>query len=202
MNSKNQKSRDIRVYLDMEYIYPGMTRDKGRPTSADQRQVVQIAAIIFDNAAGEELSSFDVLTFPAFTKTLPDFFVELTKITQEELRKKGISFEDGLGKLVDFISDYPVHTFNLDQEVLEQNCAYFNIPFPFGKNFIRVKSQLSKWGINPEQYSSGTLYKAAGLEMSGQVHNALHDVRSMAKAVHRLEKNHIKDDKRVAATPL
>jgi hypothetical protein len=31
------------------------------------------------------------------------------------------------------------------------------------------------------------LYKAAGLDMDGHVHNALHDVRSMAAAVHTFE---------------
>ena len=39
-------NQDVRVYLDLEYAYPGMQAGQGRPTNA---QVVQIAAIIFDN---------------------------------------------------------------------------------------------------------------------------------------------------------
>lgn len=188
MPSTNKKDRDIRVYLDLEYIYPGMTRKKGRPTSADQRQIVQIAAIIFDNEKSKELASFDVLTFPAFTKKLPSFFIELTEITQKELKKKGIPLSKGLQRLADFANNFPVWTFSLDQEVLEQNYAYLNISFPFKQDFTRVKLLLPKWNIDPEKYSSGTLFKAVGLEMSGQIHNALHDVRSMARAVHILEK--------------
>jgi hypothetical protein len=41
---------------------------------------------------------------------------------------------------------------------------------------------LPQWGIDSDAYSSGTLYRAAGLEMTGHVHDALHDVRSMAAA--------------------
>ncbi len=188
MSSKANSKINIRVYLDLEYMYPGMAREKGRPTSADQRQIVQIAAIIFDNQSGRELASLDILTFPAFAKKLPNFFTELTKITQGKLNKKGVPFTEGFKKLVDFAESHPIWTFNLDQEVLEQNCNYFNIAFPFKKNFTRVKPRLSKWNIDPEKYSSGILFKAVGLKMSGQVHNALHDVRSMAQAVHILEK--------------
>lgn len=188
MLSINKKGRDIRVYLDLEYIYPSMTRESGRPTGADRRQIVQIAAIIFDNGSGKELASLDILTFPAFAKKLPNFFTELTKITQGKLNKEGVPFAEGLKKLVDFAGSHPIWTFNLDQEVLEQNCDYFNIAFPFKKNFTRVKPQLPKWNIDPEKYSSGTLFKAVGLKMSGQIHNALHDVRSMTQAVHALGK--------------
>jgi len=47
---------------------------------------------------------------------------------------------------------------------------------------------LEGWDVeNPTQYSSGTLYKAAGVHMNGHVHNALFDVRSMNAAVHAFE---------------
>jgi hypothetical protein len=60
--------------------------------------------------------------------------------------------------------------------------------FPFeSREFFRVKERLPSWGIDPDKYSSGTLYQAAGLQMHGRVHNALHDVRSMAHAVHYFE---------------
>ncbi len=59
--------------------------------------------------------------------------------------------------------------------------------WPFQLEFTRVKPMLPKWGIDPNEYSSGTLYKAADLALEGHVHNALHDVRSMAQAVAMFE---------------
>jgi len=180
--------RDLRIYLDLEYVYPEMTKESGRPTAKNKRQVVQIAAILFDNGRGEELESFEVLTLPTFDRKLPDFFIQLTGITQAQLDGKGIPFYQGFWQFMKFTREYAIWTFHLDQEVLEQNCGYLNIISPFKENFTRVKPLLPQWRINPDEYSSGTLYQAVGLDMNGHVHNALHDVRSMAHAVHILEK--------------
>lgn len=179
-------SKDKRVYVDLEYIYPGMTADSGRPTAQDLRQVVQIGAILFDMDKGEEEASFNVLTRPAHDKRLPPFFVELTGITQEDVDRDGIDFPRGFQRFVEFCGDHPIWTFDKDREVLEQNCGYFNMDFPLS-DFVRVKAKLPEWGIDPDKYSSGTLYKAAGIDMKGHVHNALHDVRSMARAIHKWE---------------
>lgn len=177
-------STSKRVYIDLEYLYPGMTPDKGRPSEKEQRQIVQMGAIIFDNETGQEIDPFDVLVEPAFEKILPPFFVELTRISQDMVNTKAIPFPNALRRLVSFCKDYPIWTFHADQSVLEQNCQYFNISFPFKTPFIRVKDLLANWGVAPDQYSSGTLFKAAGLKMNeALVHNALHDVRSMANAV-------------------
>ena len=180
-------SREKRIYLDLEYIHPNMGPNKGRPTAEDLRQVVQIGAILFDHSKGEEEDNLDLLTFPAYTRQLPSFFVELTGITQKDLEQKGMDFPEGFQKLVEFCNGYPIWTFDKDQEVLEQNCGYFGIEFSL-PDLVRVKPQLPEWGIDPNKYSSGTLYKAAGAEMNGHTHNALHDVRSMAAAIHIWDK--------------
>ena len=38
-------NKDCRIYLDLEYVYPEMTKEYGRPTDKNLRQVIQIAAI-------------------------------------------------------------------------------------------------------------------------------------------------------------
>ena len=172
-----------RIYLDLEYCYPGMTKQTGRPSKNDKRQVVQIAAICYDNSVGKELSSFDILTAPKYAKVLPDFFTELTGITQDQVDQKSVVFSDAFEKLILFCGDSNVYTFDKDWYVLRQNCGYHKINFAFEKKpFIRISGKLDEWGLNQNKYSSGTLYKAAGLRMEGHVHNALHDVRSMAAA--------------------
>lgn len=177
-------SQDYRIYVDLEYLYPGMTREKGRPSEKEQRQVVQIGAILFDTDSGKEQASFDVLVQPAFEKNIPTFFTELTRIDQKMVDDSALPFPDALKQFVVFCQNKPVWTFHGDESVLRQNCQYFDTPFPFDVPFVRVKNMLPDWGVDPDQYSSGTLFKAAKLKMNGDnVHNALHDVRSMARAV-------------------
>lgn len=183
-----QVGSPLRVYVDLEYCYPGMSKETGRPSETDLRQVIQIAAIIWNTKTGSEEQSFDVLTHPAFEKQVPDFFTTLTGIQQTTIDEEAILFPEALQSFVQFCDQYPIWTFNADWGVLKQNCEYFNIPYPFEKKeFVRVKPLLSGWGIDSEQYSSGTLHCAVGIKMDGHVHNALHDVRSMASAVQLLE---------------
>lgn len=177
-----------RIYVDLEYCYPGMTRKSGRPTDKDVRQVVQIAAIKFDTVTRRECATFDVLVKPLYTKTLPEFFVELTGITQQQVDADGLEFPAALSQFIAFCGEVPIFTFDKDWEVLAQNCGYYDLPFVYAAApFTRVKALLPQWGVDPNAYSSGTLYQAAGLKMDGHVHNALHDVRSMAAAVACLE---------------
>jgi DNA polymerase III alpha subunit (gram-positive type) len=167
-----------------------MGADRGRPSESDKRQVVQMAAILWDSEQSQELSSFEVFTKPAYEKVLPVFFTELTGITQETLNQKAIDFKSGLQEFQKFSKNYPIWTFNDDWGVLKQNCEYISIPFPYNDApFVRVKPLLPTWGIDAEKYSSGTLYQAAKLKIVGHVHNALHDVRSMAAAVDYFEKS-------------
>ena len=167
----------MRVYVDTEYTYPGMRRGTPRPTAADKRQIVQIAAIIYDEIAGEVVAEFNVLTKPSFQRRLPNFFTYLTGITQKQVRENGIS------RVQKSVASYG----DKDEEVFKQNAGYIKMKWPLSQNFVRVKSLLPSWGVNPDAFSSGTLYKAAGLDMLGHVHNALHDVKSMAAAVHVFE---------------
>lgn len=173
----------IRIYLDTEYCYPGMERGTPRPSAADQRQIVQIAAVAYDIDSGQEVASFDQLVRPTYMDSLPEFFTELTAITQDQVDQQGISFELALAKFVDFVGDAEIWTFDKDEEVLRQNCGYIDLDWPFEQTFTRVKALLSGWGVDPDAYSSGTLYRAADIQMDGHVHNALHDVRSMAAAI-------------------
>ena len=116
-----------------------------------------------------------------------DFFVELTNITDEIIKKSSINFPEALKKFVAFCKDYPILTFDNDYNVFLQNFEFHNITNPFKTSFIRVKPLLKDFGIDANKYSSGTLYKAVGLNLTGHVHNALHDVRSMSQAMHVLE---------------
>ncbi len=183
--NKNEYTQNMnyRIYVDTEYCYPGMKRTDPRPTSKDKRQIIQIASILFDTETLREVASFDQFVLPLDEGCITPFFEELTGFSKEGIKQQGMAFPRALEKFAEFCRDYPVWTFDKDQEVFEQNCTYYGIDFPFKDKFIRVKSLLPGWKVDPNAYSSGTLYRAAGLDMQGHVHNALHDVRSMAAAV-------------------
>lgn len=179
-----------RIYIDLEYMYSGMTRESGRPTESDQREILQIAAIKYDIVLGKEISHFDMLVLPVFSTEIPSFFTELTGITKEQIQERGVTFPQAIKDFCVFSKGYDIWTFDKDWDVIRQNCEFHNISFPFAMNpFARVKEKLVAWSIDAEKYTSGTLYKAAKIAppTTGQTHNALFDVRSMASSVHIFE---------------
>jgi DNA polymerase III alpha subunit (gram-positive type) len=181
-------SDNNRVFLDLEYLYPEMTAESGRPTSDKLRQIVQIAAIKFSES-NQQLDELDILVHPTYTKTLPDFFSELTGIVQADL-ERGHGLYESLDVLEAFVANCPgrVYCFDKDYEVLVQNAGYINRGLTLPK-FIQVKQLLPKWGIDPDGCSSGTLHQLVGVSLAGKPHNALFDVKSMASAVFSLEHN-------------
>ena len=65
--------------------------------------MVQIAAIKVDASDGyREVDSFSTLVRPRKNPQLSDYFVQLTKITQEQLDDEGTSFEDAMAAFVAF----------------------------------------------------------------------------------------------------
>lgn len=178
-----------RIYVDIEYMYEGMFHEKRMPKDSDKKQIIQIAAVLFDHHKGVEIKSLDILVKPIFHNNLPAFFVELTNINDKMIENLAISFPEALKQFVKFCKNYSIWTFNNDYDVFLQNAKFHSIANPFERPFIKVKPLLKNFGIDPEKYSSGTLYKAVGLNLKGHVHYALHDVRSMSQSMHALENN-------------
>jgi hypothetical protein len=137
------------------------------------------------------------------------WFTELTGIREEQLlRASNATFKAALAAFIAFCGVTPVRTMCQDWFVMRQNCALYDIneiPALLRTEFERVKPQLAAWGLPAAELernpSSGELYRAvklsvpelyatlgmlAGGKDDQQVHNALHDVRSMAVAVPRL----------------
>ena len=55
-------NKDYRIYLDLEYVYPEMTKEYGRPTGKNLRQVIQIAAIKVDVKTNNDDIQIDIET--------------------------------------------------------------------------------------------------------------------------------------------
>jgi len=176
-----------RIYIDTEYMYDAMFIEERMPRDTDKKQIIQIAAILFDTETGQEIDHLDILVKPIYHTILPDFFIKLTSITDDIIQKNGVDFITAYEKFLEFSKGHPIWTYNNDFHVIEQNCLFHNINNPITEPFIKVKPQLKKWSIDADKYSSGTLYQAAELKMQGHAHYALHDVRSMAHAMFYFE---------------
>ncbi len=174
------------VLVDTEYTAFGRSLKTAWTKPCHHKEIVQIAAIKI-NENRKEIDSLNIIVKPRINPKLSLRFISLTGIKQEVVDEKGISFADALEKFINFTKGYNICTYDRDYLVFKGNCRLNDIHFPFEKSpFVRVCETLHKWNIDKDAYSSGTLYKAVGVKMKGHVHNALHDVRSMAVALKKL----------------
>lgn len=63
-----------RIYIDTEYAYQGMFSEKRAAKEDDQKEIIQIAAILYNNDTGVEEARMDTLVKPFSLMELPPFF--------------------------------------------------------------------------------------------------------------------------------
>jgi len=170
----------MKIIVDTEYTTDVGWRDSGWSGPGQHREIVQIAAIAVDDEF-RELANFDLLIRPRINARLSELFTELTHIPQETVDREGLDFAEALGLFFEFCGhgSTPVICMNGDEAVFRENCALTRNVFPFPNPFHRLDPFLLSLGIEVD--SSGDLHKLTRTPLSGHTHNALHDVRSMAK---------------------
>lgn len=180
------------VFVDTEYTTFGPTRATGWPEAHHHKEIVQIAAVKVQDLLDTAPQTFDIKVKPTLNPQVTQFFIELTWLSQELIDQEGTTFEKALEQFVTFVGWAHICTFDQDRSVFDKNCELNGIANPFSEEeFFRIKGQLPAWWIDPDNYSSGTLYQAIDADMHGHVHNALHDVLSMSAFTQEMIKRNI-----------
>lgn len=170
------------IIVDTEYTtWPGAL-ESGWSGRGQHREIVQIAAIQVDNQF-HEIRSLDLLVQPSINPILSPLFIELTGIGQAAVDAKGMSFEEALDRFYGFAwrGSLPVVCMNADETVFRENCRLTGIEFPFAQSWHRLRPFLEASGVDLSTRSSGDLHLLTPTPLIGHTHNALHDVRSMAR---------------------
>lgn len=167
------------VILDTEYTtWPG-SLENGWKANGQHREIVQIAAVRVDGDF-REIEALEAYVRPLVNPELSDLFTELTGITQATVDKEGYTFHAATRHLDAFVQGEPIICMNGDCAVFFENCGINGMSYPFKGQFHRLRPLLEKAGVDLTSRSSGTLHELTPTPLGGHVHNALHDVRSMA----------------------
>ena len=153
-------------------------------------EVVQIGAVKLDAAMPmAELASFEVLVTPEKNPVLSDYFIELTGITNADLSRHGVPFQDALTRFADFVGDAGLVLSNgTDWSDLVQNADWAGMAWPFADDlFTSIRPSLAKaLGLPVSQTVSSTLPQHLGhTEMPG-AHTGLGDSRAIALTIRDL----------------
>ncbi len=132
-------------------------------------------------APGEIL---DVIVRPRLNPVLSPYLAELTGITNEEVRARGVDFVDAYRESVTFAGGLPIIAYGRDELVLIDNLRLYGIenapPLP---PYINVIPWMGEQGVDVRGLHSCDVGPMAGVPFTGRKHNARYDALSVVAGV-------------------
>lgn len=160
-----------------------------------KKEIVQISALKVSNNLAV-LAEFNVLCKPVINPVLSEYFINLTHVTNEQIKKQGISFAEAYQKLENFIGNNICYSHGWgtdylnksDGDILEENLRLYKIKEQKNiiyRNIAPVFKQLyAENKISVQTQCAGQIAEILGLDeklkKSGlKPHNAMYDVYSI-----------------------
>jgi inhibitor of KinA sporulation pathway (predicted exonuclease) len=183
------------VVYDLEFTtWPG-AQDRGWTGPGEFREVVQIGALRVDPATMTVDEEFDAVVRPARNPRLSDYFVELTGITEDEVRRRGTDFATALNAFLKFCDGNYALSYGNDMVVLGENLI---LQFPDDQRtavpmppFVNVRPYINHVFPATVTRSAGSLAATIGENPPAReehVHNALLDCYSILEVLRRLRR--------------
>lgn len=155
-----------------------------------QHRIIEIAAGIYSDAF-DFVSGESLLVYDDSIGDIPDFIQDLTKINPTDLLTKGITFEDGIAKIDQLISDHEpkcvlAHNAQFDRSMMEGEGARWKLSSPiYGLAWVCSKTNIKY----PKTMKSLRLQHLAldhGIAVDpAKQHRALADVELLASLMRR-----------------
>ncbi|OHA19910.1 MAG: hypothetical protein A2836_00100 [Candidatus Taylorbacteria bacterium RIFCSPHIGHO2_01_FULL_45_63] len=172
------------ILFDLEYTSWEGSMARDWSGEGEYREIVDIGAIRFNTKTGAEESRFQRFVKPKKNPKLSDYFIKLTRITQANVDRKGVSFEQALEEFREWSGNYPIYSFGSDGKTLKENCGLYGVAWPFQDGrFFDVREIFKNAGIVTENYMSSTIIEAFGQKSKHRGHTGLNDVRTIADAL-------------------
>ncbi|MGA7711895.1 MAG: 3'-5' exonuclease [Rhizomicrobium sp.] len=183
MTSYTQIRRDFAVVFDLEFTaWEGsMANHWLRP--GEFKEVVQIGAVKVDAdfTPGEML---DVVVRPRLNPVLSPYLEELTGITNDEVRARGVDFAVAYRAFVDFAGGLPIIAYGRDELVLIDNLRLYGIKNALAlPPYINIIPWMGAQGVDVRGLHSCEVGPMAGVPFVGHKHNARDDALSVVSGV-------------------
>lgn len=172
------------VIFDLEYTTWEGALGRNWTGPNEFREVVQIGAVKLNAATLEEVAQFETFTRPTRNPILSDYFVQLTKITNERLARDGVSFEQGYADFLAFCGPVLSWSYGRDASIITENLSLHGLERRMPPNEGQdITAWLKSVGLDLTGINSGKLAAFVGAKWQGREHDGVDDARSIAAAV-------------------
>ncbi|MBD2386821.1 3'-5' exonuclease [Cylindrospermum sp. FACHB-282] len=148
-----------------------------------QMEIIEIGAVMLNRKTWEIDSEFQQFIQPVRNVHLTDFCTELTSISQKDVANAP-QFAEAISTFKAWIDSFPHHIFcswgNYDKAQFLQDCAFHNVPYPFGSEHINIKKEFSEYLGVSKGFGMANALTHLGMELKGTHHRGIDDARNIA----------------------
>ena len=179
------------IIFDTEYTAWEGSMERSWGLDWEEKEIIQIGAIRvqYENNAYIEHSSLLLYVKPEINPELSEYIIGLTGIRQADIDTSGISLPSALGAFSTFAlqGQLPIYSWGGDESIIRQNCEVRNIPFHLDTHrFYDIRESFKEHIENIDDVCSGEVAGYFGRTVQGQIHNALHDCRSILAGINAM----------------
>lgn len=183
--------------IDTEYQTHDNAREENWGLPGMHREVFQIAAIqLIKGQPWSQGATFERLAKLVVTGPLTEASTRLTGVTQARLDAEGIALEKALQEYAVFAGETLSISNGQDINPIAESCGIQRFAMPLDpRRFTSLRGPLyaalhaEVGDFNRKDYPSGRVYELLNIKLNtSQVHNALHDVYSLAATCQELER--------------
>ena len=160
---------------------------EGEPPKGESSEIIEIGFCVLDAATGQRSDAQGLLVRPE-RSTLSDYCQKLTTITPEMLAGAP-SFAEACALLVDQY-DSQRRTWasygDFDRIKLQQQCADWDVPYPFGRSHINVKNLFALQQGLTEEVGLQKATAQLGLPFEGTIHRGVDDAWNIAAVLNEV----------------
>lgn len=174
------------VIFDLEFTAWEGSQARKWTGPGEHREVIQIGALKVDAASGAERESFSRLVKPKANPVLSDYITALTGITNADLERNGMDFEEAYGAFLEFLGACPLFCYGWDEVVIALNVDLYGLKDRFDLLYTtNLHHFFAGVGVPVKATNSGLVAQTLGAEPPGEgaAHDALYDCRSLAAGV-------------------
>ena len=167
--------------LDTEFTAWKGSLERGWSLNWERREIINMAAIKFNNFSNVNIRSFDILCKTNKVKPLPIYIQKLTKISENKINSLGKTFPIGLKKITRFFSDVKIiYVIGWDKKIIIENCKSHKLINPsFINKVVDIRPVISTFlKKNEKEVISSELSKLKS-NNKFKPHTALYDCFSI-----------------------
>ena len=184
------------VILDLEWTswkgnYFGRNFAHEKRKFWQKKEILQIGAIKF-NRNYKIINKLNLYVKPNYNKTLSDYIINLTGITDKILKAKGVSFYKSYNDLKKFCRNSKIFCNGDDSLILKKNLIYNNLRDKNLKikNIKRILNK--KYGIPKKYLHSPIIHTFFGYKLNRKkMHNAINDCNNVLNVLKVIKFNYI-----------